>query len=102
MFETFKTWEDVAALPLGNGTNPRQFVLSFHKYLFETMDGSLETLRSANAAIVTTHVMLDRWANQNMGGSGSMPREYRAIAEFVRLGERSASSVVNCITTTGS
>jgi hypothetical protein len=102
MFENFKKWEDVAALPLGNGTNPRQFVLSLHKFLFETADGSLEILRSANEAIVTTHVMLDRWANQNMGGSASMPREYRAIAEFVRLGEGSASSVVNCITTTGS
>jgi hypothetical protein len=102
LFENFKTWEDVANLPLGDGTNPRQFVLSFHKYLFETADGSLETLRTANASIVRTHNMLDLWANQSMGGSSSMPTEYQAIKEFVKLGEGSAGSVVSCIVTTGS
>ena len=31
-----------------------------------------------------------------------MPREYRAIKEFVRLGEGSDGFVVSCIVTTGS
>jgi hypothetical protein len=102
LFDNFKTWQDVAALPLGDGTSSRRFVLSLHKYLFDTADGSLGVLRAANAAIVETHVMLDRWANASMGGSSSMPREYRAIKEFVRLGENSsAGTVVSCITTTG-
>jgi hypothetical protein len=100
--DNFKTWQDVAALPLGNGTNSRQFVLSLHKFLFETADGSLFALRGANASIAKTSTMLDRWANQGSAGSSSMPREYRAIAEFVRLGEGSAGSVVSCIVTTGS
>jgi hypothetical protein len=103
LFNNFKTWEDVAALPLGDGTNPRRFVLSLHKFLFDTADGSLFALRGANAAIVETHVMLDRWANVSLGGSSGMPREYRAIKEFVRLGENSSSgTVVSCIVTTGS
>ena len=85
-----------------NGTNPRRFVLSLHKFLFETADGSLNVLRAANASIVETHVMLDRWANVSMGGSSGMPREYRAIKEFVRLGEGSEGSVVHCIVSTGS
>ena len=38
--------------------------------------------------IVKTHVMLDRWANGSVGGSLLMPVAYRAIKEFVRLGER--------------
>jgi hypothetical protein len=102
LFDNFKTWQDVAALPLGDGTNPRRFVLSLHKFLFETADGSLFALRRANASIVETHVMLDRWANVSMGGSSSMPREYRAIKKFVQLGEGSDGSVVSCIVTTGS
>jgi hypothetical protein len=103
LFDNFKTWEDVAAIyPYGDGTDPKRFVLSLHKVLFETGDGSLSGLRWANAKIVETHVMLDRWANVSMGGSSGMPREYRAIKDFVRLGERSAGSVVNCIVTTGS
>ncbi len=101
MQDTFKTWGDVANLPLGNGTNSRQFVLSFHKFLFETADGSLGTLRAANAGIVDTIVMLHRWANAGSGGSSSMPSEYRAIKDFVRLGLRSSGSVMNCFVTTG-
>jgi hypothetical protein len=101
--DNMKTWQDVAALPLGDGTpNPRRFVLSLHKVLFETADGSLFALRGANASIVETHVMLDRWANVSMGGSSGMPREYRAIKQFVRLGEGSDGSVVSCIVTTSS
>ena len=101
--KTFKTWEDVAAIyPYGDGTEPRRFVLSLHKVLFEAGSGSLFELRQANAKIVETHVMLDKWANGSMGGSSSMPREYRAIKDFVQLGERSPGSVVSCIVTTGS
>ena len=95
----------MAALPLGDGSgrDPRRFVLSLHKFLFETADGSLWALRAANASIVKTHVMLDRWANAGMAGSSSMPPAYRAIKEFVRLGEgSSAGTVVSCIMTTGS
>lgn len=95
--DNFKTWQDVAALPLGNGTESRRFVLSLHKFLFETADGSLSTLRAASAAILRTHVMLERWANAGMGGSLGMPSEYRAIKRFVRLGEGSNGSVVSCI-----
>ncbi|MDE3175800.1 MAG: hypothetical protein KGM15_06780 [Pseudomonadota bacterium] len=102
LFDNFKTWQDVAALPLGDGTNPRQFVLSLHKVLFEAGNGSFDALRAANAKIAETHFMLDRMANQPVAGSKSMPREYRAIADFVGLGERSVGSVMNCITTTGS
>ena len=51
--------------------------------------------------MMDTHVMLDRWANQEMGGSSSLPREYRAIKEFMRLGEGSPGSVLNCIVSTG-
>jgi hypothetical protein len=65
------------ALPLGNGTNSRQFVLSLHKFLFETADDSLFALRGANASIAKTSTMLDRWANQGSAGSSSMPRESR-------------------------
>ena len=102
LFDHIKTWQDVAALPYGNGL-PRSdtFVTSFHKFLFETFSPSIDRLREANEDIVKTHVMLDRWANQSMGGSASMPASYRAIKEFVRLGERSQGSVVNCIVTTG-
>lgn len=104
LFENFKTWEDVAKIypyGTGDGSHPERFVLSLHKVLFETGDGSLFALQFANEQIVATHDMLDRWANQSMGGSSSMPRAYRAIKDFVMLGERSAGSVVNCITTTG-
>jgi len=102
--DNIKTWQDVAALPLGDGTpNPRRFVLSLHKVLFEMGDGSLFALRGANASIVETHVMLDRWANAGMGGSSSMPTAYLAIKKFVQLGEgSSAGTVVSCIMTTGS
>jgi hypothetical protein len=82
--------------PYGDGTDPRRFVLSLHKVLFETADGSLSTLQWANDKIVETHVMLDRWANQSLGGSSGMPTEYRAIKEFLRLGERN-DTVVSCI-----
>jgi hypothetical protein len=100
--DTFKTWEDVAALPLGDGTSARRFVLSLHKFLFETADGSLFALRGAHASILETRVMLERWATFDMGGGGSMPAEYRAIKRFIRLGEGSdAGTVVSCITTTG-
>ena len=100
LFDNFKTWRDVAALPLGDGTDPRRFVVSFHKYLFETADGSLNTLREANAAIDETHVMLKRWAKAGDGGR-SMPREYRAIKEFVMLGEHNRGSLLDCMSTTG-
>lgn len=102
LFDNFKTWNDVATMyPYGDGTDPRRFVLSLHKVLFETADGSLATLRWANDKIVETHVMLDRWANQSLGGSSGMPVEYRAIKEFLRLGERN-DTVVSCIVSTGS
>lgn len=102
LFDNFKTWQDVAAMyPYGNGTDPRRFVLSLHKVLFEPGDGSLSGLQWANAKIVETHVMLDRWANVCLGWQ-FMPRPYRAIKEFVRLGEASDGSVVRCIVTTGS
>ena len=79
------------------------FVVSFHKFLFESAlaSPSLGVLRDANADIVKTHVMLDRWANVSMGGSSSMPVAYRAIKEFVRLEEETQGSVFNCIVTTG-
>jgi hypothetical protein len=77
------------------------FVVSFHKFLFETASPSLGVLRDANEAIVKTHVMLDRWANSGMGGSSSMPVEYRAIKHFVRLEEDQPGTVFNCIVTTG-
>ena len=104
LYNKIKTVRDVDTLPYGNGM-PRSdtFVISFHKYLFETAAPSIGILRAANAEIVKTHVMLDRWANQNMGGSSSMPTCYRAIKEFIRLQEKSDyPSVINCIVTTGS
>jgi hypothetical protein len=102
LFEKIKSVRDVDTLPYGNGM-PRSdtFVVSFHKFLFETASPSLGVLRDANADIVKTHVMLDRWANVSMGGSSSMPVAYRAIADFVRLEEASPGSVLNCIVTTG-
>ena len=101
LYDNIKTWQDVARLPLGDGTNSQRFVLSLHKFLFETAAPSLETLRSASDAVATTHVMLERWANVGAGGSRSMPVAYRAIKDFVELGERSQGSVVSCIVTTG-
>ena len=103
LYKNIKTVRDVDTLPYGNGL-PRSdtFVISFHKYLFETASPSIGILRAANAEIVKTHVMLDRWANQSMGGSSSMPTCYRAIKEFIRLQEQSDyPSVINCIVTTG-
>lgn len=101
LYDNIKTWQDVARLPLGDGTNSQQFVLSLHKFLFETAAPSLETLRAASDAVATTHVMLERWADVGVGGSRSMPVAYRAIKDFVELGERSPGSVVSCIVTTG-
>ncbi|BAL08862.1 hypothetical protein BJ6T_35880 [Bradyrhizobium japonicum USDA 6] len=103
LYKNIKTVRDVDLLPYGDGM-PRSdtFVISFHKYLFETAEPSIGILRAANAEIVKTHVMLDRWANQSMGGSSSMPTCYRAIKEFIRLQEQSDyPSVINCIVTTG-
>ena len=104
LYDHIKTWEDVAALPYGNGF-PRAdtFVVSFHKYLFEGLGkpGSVFYLRAGNEMIVKTHDMLDKWANVGVGGSSSMPVAYQAIRTFVRLGENSSGSVVNCIVTTG-
>ena len=102
LFEHIKTVKDVDTLPYGNGM-PRSdtFVVSFHKFLFETAAPSLNVLRDANAGIVKTHAMLDKWANVSMGGSSSMPVAYRAIKEFVRLEEKTQGSVFNCIVTTG-
>jgi hypothetical protein len=101
-FEHIKSVRDVDMLPYGSGM-PRSdtFVVSFHKFLFETASPSIGVLRDANASFVKTHVMLDRWANVSMGGSSSMPVAYRAIKEFVRLEEATEGSVLNCIVTTG-
>jgi hypothetical protein len=104
LFEHIKTVKDVDTLPYGNGM-PRSdtFVVSFHKFLFESglASPSLDVLCHANADIVKTHVMLDRWANASMGGSSSMPVAYRAIKHFVRLEEETQGSVFNCVVTTG-
>jgi hypothetical protein len=97
LYDNIKTWQDVANQPLGDGMSSQLFVYSLHRFLFGTTDGSLFALRGTYASIVETHTMLDRWANQSMGGSSSMPPEYQAIKEFVRLGERSTGSVMNCI-----
>jgi hypothetical protein len=102
LFNTIKTRADVAnLLPLGDGTNPRRFVVSLKKYLFDTRDGAAWALRSANAAIVDTHVMLDRWANFALGGSSSMPVEYRAIQDFVVDMEGDSGSAMSCVTRSG-
>jgi hypothetical protein len=102
LFKNIKSVKDVDLLPYGNGV-PRSdtFVVVLHKFLFEISDGSIGALRAANADIVKTRDMLEKWANVQMGGSSSMPTAYRAIKEFVRLEENSDGSVLNCIVTTG-
>lgn len=99
-FDNIKTWEDVQALPHGDGTDPRRFVVSLRKVLFVVGHGSLSELRSANQKMSDTHVMLERWANFALGGSSSLPRDYRAIREWVRLAEGS-DTPMSCIATTG-
>jgi hypothetical protein len=99
--DNIKTWQDVAKQPLGNGLHAQLFVLSLHEYLFGVTDGSLFALAGTHDAILETRTMLEKWANQGMAGSISMPQEYRAIKEFVGLGEGSPGSVLNCIVSTG-
>ncbi len=101
LYDHIKTLQDVAAQPLGDGwMNQERFVLSFHKYLFETpAKPTLAGLREAHDSIVETRGMLYRWADQGLAGSSSMPVAYRAIKEFVHLGERSPGSVVRCLVT---
>jgi hypothetical protein len=106
LYDHIKTWQDVDALPLSNGISSQSFVVSLHKFLCETMSPGtmpplLIHLRGAHDSIVETHEMLYRWANVPLGGSSSMMVAYRAIQEFVRLGEGSQGSVLRCIVTTG-
>jgi hypothetical protein len=100
LFDNIKTWQDVANLPLGDGTSAQLFVTSLHKFLFDVSDGSLGSFGITFDSIVETHHMLDYWASQTQA-KGQMPREYFAIKEFVRLGERSPGSVMNCIVSAG-
>lgn len=94
--DNIKTWEDVAKQPLGDGRSAQLFVLSLHKYLFDVVEPSLWSLGAIHDSIIETRQMLEKWSDQAMGGSSSMPVEYRAIKQFVRLGERSVGSVLNC------
>jgi hypothetical protein len=103
LYEKIKTVQDVDNLPYGDGV-PRgdTFVTQLHKYLFESpLAPSIDNLRAANAGMAKTHVMLERWATEPMGGSSSMPMTYRAIKKFIDLLEQSDGSVMKCIVTTG-
>jgi hypothetical protein len=102
LFDNFKTRADVAnLLPLGDGSNPRRFVVSLSAYLFDAHNGAAWALRHANAAMADTHVMLERWSNFALGGSSSMPTEYRAIKEFVDDLEGDSGSVMSCVIRSG-
>jgi hypothetical protein len=97
LHDHIKTWQDLAAMPLGNGfPNLGTVVVSFKKYLCEGFSPTIFYLRSASDMVANTHENLDRWSNVGMGGSLSMALHYQAIKEFVRLRENSPGSVASC------
>lgn len=96
LYENIKTASDVDRQPTGNGLGFTRFVTSLRKF-FEELQPNLSMLINLHDQIIETHRMLDNWANASDGGSSSMPREYKAIKDWVKKQEDNKRAVLNCV-----
>ncbi len=102
LWDNIKTWQDVEKQPPGNGMGFTKFVTSLRLQFVDPITVNLFQLSDMHDRILKTRDMLEKWANVDVGGSSSMPTDYRAIKEWVRRVENNAASVTNCFITSGS
>jgi hypothetical protein len=98
--DNIKTKADVDNQPTGNGLGFGRFVTSLRKAL-EELQPNLLMFRGFHDQIIETHKTLENWANVQDGGSSSMPREYRAIKDWVAQQTTDPKSVLNCVIAAG-
>jgi hypothetical protein len=55
-----------------------------------------ENLQTAHDMVVMAIDKLDKWANNPMGGSSAMPKEYVAIKDWIGQRQRDPNSVYSC------
>lgn len=102
LFENIKSWEDVDRQPVRSmRVGFGKFVTSLRKALIDPDVATLIVFQSMHDAIIATHDNLEKWANWPGGGSSGMPRDYRAIKDWVRRQESDPKSVLNCVITSG-
>lgn len=105
LFKTIKDWRDVDRQPVietyAPGTPPRMFVTSLSKVIQKPFKADLFVFRWMHDQIVETHSTLEKWSSVGIGGSSSVPREYRAIKEWVRQQSAKPNTVLNCVISSG-
>ena len=101
LWENINTWQNVDSQRPGNGLGFQKFVTSLRLEFVDPITVNLFQLSDMHDRILKTRTMLEKWANAALGGSSSMPRDYRAIKEWVRRVENDPASVTNCFITSG-
>lgn len=103
-YENIKDWKDVDRQPVKKNWLPTTgtlFVTSLRGALVSPIDAELINFRSMHDDMVRTHQILQKWSDIAIGGSSTMPREYRALHEWVRRQSNKKDTVMNCVISSG-
>ena len=104
LWNNIKTKDDVERQPTGAGFSGRlAFVTSMRKYIMEIFRYWPDTLQGTVNQIFETHNSLQAWSSLDteQGGGHAMPRDYRAIFNWVAEKERDSTTVLSCVTSIG-
>lgn len=104
LWNNIKTKNDVELQPTGAGFSGRFFfVTSMKKYVMEIFRYWPVTLQDTVNQIFETHNSLQAWSrlDPEQGGGHAMPRDYRAILDWVGEKERDPTTVLSCVTSIG-
>jgi hypothetical protein len=104
LYNNIKAKGDVERQPTGAGFSGRfGFVTSMRKYVMEMFRYWPDTLQGTVNEIFETHDSLDTWGrlDSDQGGGEAMPREYRAIRDWVMEKEGNPTTVLSCVVSIG-
>ena len=93
-------YKNIRSIPDVDAKGPEIGIITFLKSDFvvseEMTSMQLENLRATHDRVVTAIDKLDKWADNPMGGSSAMAKEYVSIKDWIGQQQRNPKSVYSC------